>query len=637
MEEKEIRNIIREAFEEFLNERKRRKKKKKGDRCTKIAKRKYNRWPSAYASGAVVQCRAGDIWKDLKGESVDSLNEAKAGTPEELVELLSLLPINETAKDLTNQIMSDLKDYYENNGELPPIKTYVYQPEDKCIQPYELEVDFIEKRGAAVVSIGYSEQHYIQLYILQKDVEGAYFRVLSLPDKIFNIIKHECSHYYLSQKNIESCLYHTHPDGMKKYYYDRQELVLHSREIFDEFDKKVSNWRNEPLDKIKVYIADKVKNLRDNTYIYQPFPQSLQNKYVAFIMNNYIKPNHNSINESNNIEYFGSISEVYNEWSRPMYLKEDSMVSEALKYHLDNGISLSECVFRYGSEEYFNVISEVKKLYENDVIDLNENDEFIVSEHDDDFCVLGGEKIKLNFIFEEVEGEPLLEESFIFEDSEELNGIVTTKKKHAGYYEVFVDGEPAGYVDQRGGGKEWSAYDLDGNPIVVGTKAECLSAFGIKKKISKKQFSIYSKITGDIAIGEIFNSKKQAEDYLSNSNYPQSFIDKLEIRVKDNLQEAEYQGKKVELGKPKRGGSGEKKFYVYVRNPKTGKIKKVSFGAKSGGGKLAVKLRDPKARKRFADRHNCEQKNDKTTPGYWSCRLPRFSRLLNLSGGGKWW
>jgi hypothetical protein len=276
MEEKEIRNIIREAFEEFLNERKRRKKKK-GDRCTKIAKRKYNRWPSAYASGAVVQCRAGKIWKDLKGESV---------------------------------------------------------------------------------------------------------------------------------------------------------------------------------------------------------------------------------------EYFGNINEVYNEWTRPMYLKEDSMVSEALKYHLENGISLSECVFRYGSEEYFNLVSEVQYLYENDVIDLNENDEFIISEHDDDFCVLGGEKIKLNFIFEEVEDEPL-------------------------------------------------------------------------------------------------------------------------------LSEAEYQGKKVQVGKPKRGGS--KKFYVYVRNPKTGKIKKVSFGAKSGGGNLAVKLRDPKARKRFADRHNCEQKNDRTTPGYWSCRLPRYAKQLGLSGGGKWW
>jgi hypothetical protein len=71
--------------------------------------------------------------------------------------------------------------------------------------------------------------------------------------------------------------------------------------------------------------------------------------------------------------------------------------------------------------------------------------------------------------------------------------------------------------------------------------------------------------------------------------------------------------------------------------PKTGKVIKVSFGAKAGGGNLAVKLRDPEARKAFAARHNCEQKNDKTKPGYWSCRLVRYAKLLNLSGSGKWW
>jgi len=101
------------------------------------------------------------------------------------------------------------------------------------------------------------------------------------------------------------------------------------------------------------------------------------------------------------------------------------------------------------------------------------------------------------------------------------------------------------------------------------------------------------------------------------------------------LYEAKYKNKDVELNKPKRSNSG-KKFYVYVKKP-DGKIKKVRFGAAGGGHKLAVKLNDPKARKRFADRHKCEQKNDKTKPGYWSCRLPRFASSLNLSGSGKWW
>jgi hypothetical protein len=116
--------------------------------------------------------------------------------------------------------------------------------------------------------------------------------------------------------------------------------------------------------------------------------------------------------------------------------------------------------------------------------------------------------------------------------------------------------------------------------------------------------------------------------------YPDQRV-RIETEENPHLEEAEYQGKKVELSKPKRGGS--KKFYVYVKNPKTGKVKKVSFGAASGGGSLAVKLKDPKARKAFADRHNCDQKNDKTKPGYWSCRLPRYAKSLGLSGGGTWW
>ena len=80
------------------------------------------------------------------------------------------------------------------------------------------------------------------------------------------------------------------------------------------------------------------------------------------------------------------------------------------------------------------------------------------------------------------------------------------------------------------------------------------------------------------------------------------------------VNEAEYKGKKVELGKPKSGGS--KKWYVYVRNPKTGKIKKVSYGSPV----MTAKWNDPEARKSFAARHQCEKKKDKTKAGYWACR-----------------
>jgi len=96
------------------------------------------------------------------------------------------------------------------------------------------------------------------------------------------------------------------------------------------------------------------------------------------------------------------------------------------------------------------------------------------------------------------------------------------------------------------------------------------------------------------------------------------------------IDESEYKGRDVELNKPKRGG--DKKFYVYVRDPKTKNIKRIEFGAEGGGGKLAVKLRDPDARKAFASRHNCDQKKDKTKAGYWSCRLPRYAKQLGLKG-----
>ncbi len=94
------------------------------------------------------------------------------------------------------------------------------------------------------------------------------------------------------------------------------------------------------------------------------------------------------------------------------------------------------------------------------------------------------------------------------------------------------------------------------------------------------------------------------------------------------INEAEYQGREVELGKPKRGGS--KKFYVFVKDPSSGNIRKVAFGAKDGGGSLAVKFKDPERRKAFADRHNCKDKTDRTSPGYWSCRLPRYAKTLGL-------
>ena len=81
---------------------------------------------------------------------------------------------------------------------------------------------------------------------------------------------------------------------------------------------------------------------------------------------------------------------------------------------------------------------------------------------------------------------------------------------------------------------------------------------------------------------------------------------------KEGIMEAEYQGKKVKLNDPIRGGS--KKFYVYVKDGD--KVKKVSFGDTTG---LSIKRDDPARRKSFRARHNCDNPGPKTKARYWSC------------------
>lgn len=96
------------------------------------------------------------------------------------------------------------------------------------------------------------------------------------------------------------------------------------------------------------------------------------------------------------------------------------------------------------------------------------------------------------------------------------------------------------------------------------------------------------------------------------------------------LVEAQYKGRDVELGKPKRGAGG--KSYVYVKDSKTGNVKKISFGssmADAMGDSDAARKR----RKSFGARHKCAQKKDRTKPGYWACRSTKFFGR-NIPG---WW
>lgn len=187
---------------------------------------------------------------------------------------------------------------------------------------------------------------------------------------------------------------------------------------------------------------------------------------------------------------------------KPVMLNESlaprAILSEGLKYHLDNARPLTEHVYRAGSDSYFNLWAEARALYSRNIIEVQGDDLEVLTETD------------------------------------------------LGHYGTLEDG---------------TRVPLD---------------------------------------------------------FP---IELNEIEYNLLVEEA-----KKKIGKPMRSSSGGKAYKVYVRDPKTKKIKTVRFG--SGG--LKAKINNPKARQAFAKRHNCAQKNDRTKASYWSCRLPRYAKLLGL-------
>jgi hypothetical protein len=96
-------------------------------------------------------------------------------------------------------------------------------------------------------------------------------------------------------------------------------------------------------------------------------------------------------------------------------------------------------------------------------------------------------------------------------------------------------------------------------------------------------------------------------------------LDEFELNVGEilPLMEAEYRGRKVQLGKPMKGDV--KKYKVYVKDKKTGNVKKVNFGDPN----MEIRRDNPKARKSFRARHGCGTKraSDRTKAAFWSCKM----------------
>lgn len=222
--------------------------------------------------------------------------------------------------------------------------------------------------------------------------------------------------------------------------------------------------------------------------------------------------------------------------------KHEAPISEALRYHVENKLPITENIFRAGSLSHVTLLLETRQLVDKGIIVLNGKDKWL------------------------------------FENTD------------LGYYGEF----------------EGKMVPLD-LPMVEENTDEVVAILNNPN------------IEDDVK-SMLFNA------YKSGKLSSEQVIDIIKKTVKEHLNEAEYQGKEVQLGKPKRGGA--KKFYVYVKNPKTKKVKKVSFGAAGGG--LRAKLNNSKARQAFSKRMNCPQAKDKTKAKYWACRLPKFAKLLGF-------
>ena len=407
-----------------------------------------------------------------------------------------------------------------------------------------------------------------------------------------------------------------------------------------------------------------------------------------------------------------------------MKLTENIKISKELQYHIDNNLPLTENIFRVNSEKFYQLVNEVRELFNNDKIRLTENDIFLVeTDLGKSVKLSNGETIWLDApIVEEeminetikldikvgdtlmggkfknkkvvvktidknekgditINGSPLLrfrminevrvprdERVELYRDENILVIVPLTHralKKYANSCQWCINSDVSEWEDYHKGlhaiiiqrNPKEVKTGITGNPTPSeifllakwdnneSTFNDVCQMLGYKFNDEKEMQDYYITISNDInnfGTNIVYYSPEegtydQEDNFLMNFNYEITDIPNVTpeiVKVIDEylanqevLSEADYKGKNVELNKPQRS-SGPKKYQVYVKNPSTGNIKKVSFGDVSGG--LTAKVSNPKARKAFAARHNCKDKKDKTKAGYWACRANRYA---NLWGG----
>ena len=344
-----------------------------------------------------------------------------------------------------------------------------------------------------------------------------------------------------------------------------------------------------------------------------------------------------------------------------------AILSEGLKHHIDTNKPLTEHLYRAGSRAYFDLFAEARSLYSRGILEFTHEDDIALLTETNlgHFGMFEGKKVPLDFPIE-------LNEQMDLED--ELANM-----------EFGMD------YDQLGPGeKEWVRDEMDNMSMNEVTRysgfnrnpedpdSEPFNPEGAVAEFKEELRALFGKFKGDLKNPEFIkgvaqimvNWKPLLRSQLDEAKKKYKKGDKLKVKLKNGkefditfdsyssnkgmaygkidgnrkpfsldavVNEAKKKAKKKDnrpIGKPMRSSSGGKAYKVYVKDPKTKKIKTVRFG--SGG--LRAKINDSKARAAFAARHKCSSKKDRTKAGYWSCRLPRYAKLLGLksSFSGFW-
>ena len=293
-------------------------------------------------------------------------------------------------------------------------------------------------------------------------------------------------------------------------------------------------------------------------------------------------------------------------------VKVKSLLSENLQYHLDKDIPLFESVFRIGSDAHLNLIKEARKMYSRDIIDLCKEDEHIIKTHLGEFGVYEGEAVPLDL--------PMLNEKLTIA-GKEVEKIDKKGNDPENWTVIYKDGSKEPYLKTLNEDNIQQEKLLSQiRDILIAIRDDGEAREEDIEDLDISIDSLTSAITGKTPIG------LDIDQNIFGRFASPTTKGKIKEILKQVLTEAKKKKEKKDppLGKPKRGGP--KAYYVYVRDPKTKKIKKVTFG--SGG--LRAKIKNKKARNAFAKRHDCKNKKDRTKASYWSCNLPRYASMLGL-------